>query len=777
MFCDTCGTKLEDDAKFCPECGRKIVPVGTVTEEKAEATSADTTKKEPTVTTEAEPTVMTEATPAVTTEAGKVSEKDAPVQTMPEEKAAVTASDNVPVPDEKSPKKSNHFVIFLSVIALVLLLGIGGGVYLINRNNNRIAAEKAEEEKRVAEEKRLAEEQKAEAERKAAEAQKKAEEERIAKEKAEQEALLAEKEERVHEINEFVKKADEFSVQLIQATGEEQKSKADDYYKIAKEVNDAREQLDTLRESAVAVKTEEEGLKNAVAEYFSMRDASFEAYAELMNFIGDFTVFSQKYLGKSTPVHTKQSTSEYYQELSSWWKSVQKDYKAVVCPDFLKTEWDKLGAILQINGMIVDKDKIAINLNDWLRYYSAGYLAERYSIKEKVWEESFVNRAGECVQFIKKQNAAAQSLANEIEEYSKKAANERAEYSFKIHTEGKYMLSCSAISVIYPSLYNTYDAFALIKGGTYSGTRRVVVEAEIPGLTQKYRESFLLSEKYQTIYIKPPALTEGLNTAVARDAQIAVAIYEQDGTTLIEAKSYPVTIKSKNDFEWMESDYGVVTRDNILCFLTPEAEQITALKRQAIEEISAMTSGSYEAFPGYQKISWKNDTGNYGNYATTYLQAAAIMRALYNMGVRYNMNPYSVSGSNQHILFPGEVIDQKSGLCIETSLAVASALQSAGMHVMLLFPQGHAQVAVEVWNSGTGYGEYFLIETTALSASSNTQEMYTRGLSDLLKGKAPQEGAITYYSKSEWNQYLKNNVEYILDCDDSINLGLTGFYN
>ena len=165
-------------------------------------------------------------------------------------------------------------------------------------------------------------------------------------------------------------------------------------------------------------------------------------------------------------------------------------------------------------------------------------------------------------------------------------------------------------------------------------------------------------------------------------------------------------------------------------------------------------------------------------YAVTYLQSAAIMKAMYNMGVRYNMDGFSVSGSNQHILLPEQVLEQQSGLCIETSLTVASALQSAGMHAFLVLPPGHAQVAVEIWDSGNGSGEYFLIETTALKDS----VINGSGLADdavaLMNGeldKFKDNGCIYYFNSDAWKEYIQD--AYVIDCDDSRVLGMTPFAN
>lgn len=157
------------------------------------------------------------------------------------------------------------------------------------------------------------------------------------------------------------------------------------------------------------------------------------------------------------------------------------------------------------------------------------------------------------------------------------------------------------------------------------------------------------------------------------------------------------------------------------------------------------------------------------------------MRAMYDMGVRYNMDGFSISGSNQHILFPTEVLEKQSGLCVETSLTVASALQSANLHAFLVFPPGHAQVAVEVWNDGSeGTGEYFLIETTALSDDNNNDDIYREYCNALLDNNPDdlsQDWPIAYYSADEWQTYLSENGAYVIDCNDSQTLGLTPFAN
>jgi len=154
---------------------------------------------------------------------------------------------------------------------------------------------------------------------------------------------------------------------------------------------------------------------------------------------------------------------------------------------------------------------------------------------------------------------------------------------------------------------------------------------------------------------------------------------------------------------------------------------------------------------------------------------------MYDMGVRYNIDTFSYDAASQHILLPEEVLQKRSGLCIETSLTVASALQSAGMHAFLVLPTGHAQVAVEIWNDGSeGTGEYFLIETTALSSDNNNRGIYIEYANALCENDPDSlrtDYPISYYSAAEWAQYISDSQAYVIDCNDSSVLGMTTFVN
>ncbi len=537
-------------------------------------------------------------------------------------------------------------------------------------------------------------------------------------------------------------------------------------------------EMEELSKQASEIQGLDSNVKNASDSYFEMRMSIYNNMMEYDNFISQFVEihFDPPYMSdfKSVP--------DYYDALYSWYEANKAIIDAIEPPKTIEYEWENYKKAFELNKNIVEKEGYAVEYNDLLRHYSAQNMVERQYVLADKRFRSFNSIVKASHNFARDVSEIATKLAEEMNSYSEMDVESRRNYEFENDRDGKIQLTFEPVETIYPALYNTYDSFLTVNTGCICGTRKIVIEAEIPGFTQQYKQTFNLNSDFRSIRILPPALPGDLNLSSAKNAQLKVSIYEGDGKELIQSKSFPVTIKSINDVEWYNDEFGAATKDNILCFLTPDADAIDVLKRNAISEISNMTGGKLQMMAGYQE-------SRYNHYVGTYLQAAGIMRALYDMGVRYDVASFSVSNSHQRVKLPTEVIEKKSGLCIETALTVASALQSTGMHAFLVFPTGHAQVAVEIWDKdyqdengnivhGEGHGEYYLIETTCLDSDSNNDEIYIKYAEALMKGdpdSLTNNYPIAYFSASEWDQYIQSENAYIIDCDDSRVLGLTEF--
>ncbi|HPX93561.1 MAG TPA: hypothetical protein PK646_07155 [Bacillota bacterium] len=330
------------------------------------------------------------------------------------------------------------------------------------------------------------------------------------------------------------------------------------------------------------------------------------------------------------------------------------------------------------------------------------------------------------------------------------------EYSY-LRAEKKVTVNFKHPEAVYPSLYPSVDSLVILTATVEGEDTDILLKVEIPGFTQTYEQKLTLTEQITTFYIKPPPLTGELNLSSSKDAQIVVSLTDLESGRCYAQESIPIKLMSQYDFILWEDEFGSSNLDNAMAWLTPESNGILDLKRKAITWLNEATDGQFNSFQGYQLCAL---FGPEEYYMNVLYQVLGIQGAMSDMGVRYNMGAFSMTqGLHQRVLLPDDVLLSRSGVCIETALVMASALLSADMHVMLVFPPGHAQVAVETW---WNTGEYFLIETTVLPFN---------------QGDDPDR-VIGYLSPEEWAEYLVDpwgdgsGPCYVVDCEFATKLGL-----
>lgn len=310
-------------------------------------------------------------------------------------------------------------------------------------------------------------------------------------------------------------------------------------------------------------------------------------------------------------------------------------------------------------------------------------------------------------------------------------------------------VNVNPIKTIYPRQYNRLDSILVVDASSVHGDTNVRISAEIPGFTQPYNQTLTLSKEVTTLYIKPALVTGDLGLSSAKNSQINFKVENLDTGKIIKEDTFSVKLMSEHDINNSDPQWGTSSIDAYMSFLTPEDECIDLVTRTAIDYLEKLTNGQLNAFAGYQ----------YDSDDATYYQALAVQCAISSLGVKYNAGGYSNSDGTlalQNVKLPKEVISTKGGLCVETSLLVASVLMRQDMHCFLVFPPGHCQVAVE---SNNNSGNYFLIETTLLPVTNSNIN-----------------SVVTVMDKDEWQEYITNYEGsgescYLVDCSLASKLG------
>ena len=322
------------------------------------------------------------------------------------------------------------------------------------------------------------------------------------------------------------------------------------------------------------------------------------------------------------------------------------------------------------------------------------------------------------------------------------------------------IIEFTTVDSVFPSNYRSMDALAVFTGYSDYGELDVLIEVEVPGFTQPYRQMVTLGRKVTKLRIVPPLVTGTLDLNSEKTAQIVYSVKEVESGRLLVQESKNIKLYSLFDMIWGDAENGDAYTDNILAWMTPDAPEIAILKRDAIDYLSFISEGALDGLYGYQDYHFFDHY-----YYNTWVQAVAIQGAMSDITqVRYNHSGFSMD-AQQRVKLPAETISTRSGICIETTLVMASALQSAGMHCMLIFPPGHAQVAVEAWPQS---GDYFLIETTVLPMDADMDTW---------------NYVVQYLSQDEWWGYLSGEGDYtygpcyVVDCDLGAKLGIRAISN
>ncbi len=152
-----------------------------------------------------------------------------------------------------------------------------------------------------------------------------------------------------------------------------------------------------------------------------------------------------------------------------------------------------------------------------------------------------------------------------------------------------------------------------------------------------------------------------------------LTVGSEDG--VLYEHDYPITLLSYE--EWAGSN---VMPEHIAAFVVPNNPHLSRIKLFAAKFLEKWTGSA--AFDEYQTQDRNRVRA----------QVAAIYESLRSEGIVYSAPPASFEQTGLRIRMADKVLTEKMGTCLDTSLLVASCLESVGIYPILVMLQGYTMV-------------------------------------------------------------------------------------
>jgi hypothetical protein len=277
-----------------------------------------------------------------------------------------------------------------------------------------------------------------------------------------------------------------------------------------------------------------------------------------------------------------------------------------------------------------------------------------------------------------------------------------------------YVYTSELITVINHLYGSVLDDFVIVTIKNDANQKaRVVVESEIVGYTNKAIDTVDV-EAGETVEVRQnPRLIasaiDQLNSEKPADFHIRMVYLDNGEEREILDQTNSTLVFSRRDFPWAISGFTQAeVYDLLAAMVTPQDPAVEELIRKAADYTSsgiiasgyggAENDANGTVWDRLQAI-WQAEEKNYNlTYISTFISFAP--------------------GDVQRIRLPAEVLDQKSGNCIELALLYAAAAEAMYLDPAIILIPGHAYVAVR---TDMVNAKYYFIETTLIGRSTFKQ--------------------------------------------------------
>ena len=311
-----------------------------------------------------------------------------------------------------------------------------------------------------------------------------------------------------------------------------------------------------------------------------------------------------------------------------------------------------------------------------------------------------------------------------------------------------YLYTTELITVLYSLYGEILDDFSIVTltNNNPAGVR-VVIECEIVGYTTMAIDTVDINpgetiEVRQNPRLLPEAL-ETLNSQKPADFHLTISIMEDGQKHLLLDQTHETLVYARRDFPWaIEGFTPEEVYDLLAAMVMPNDPAVEDLIRAAADytDSGIITSG-------YSGAS-NDEDGKVWNRLEAIWEAQSRDYEITYVDTPVDFTP----GSVQRIRLPAEVLEQRSGNCIELALLYASAAEALRLEAAIVLVPGHAFVAIRTDQEG---GNYYSIETTLVGRSTLEEaveiggENFEEAMAHLEEGEDISYGWVTIWTARE----------------------------
>ena len=234
----------------------------------------------------------------------------------------------------------------------------------------------------------------------------------------------------------------------------------------------------------------------------------------------------------------------------------------------------------------------------------------------------------------------------------------------------------------------------------------LVMNVTIVGFSQAEIHTINATPNVQAINFMPLAMNQAFRQlTVDNTTWLHVHITDAAGHLYYDNVS-PLLLHSRWLMQWIASN-----RLKIAAWVTPDDPAVIALDRKAEARLQLQPPPTPPAMIGY---------ANRASTRAVRDQVDAIfdtMRLDYQIQYSQASVPYSGPGGNsvalQKIKLPAEVLQQRSGMCIELTTLLASAVERIGLHAEIVIISGHAFLGVAVTPNNARFEYWDAVQVNA----------------------------------------------------------------